>query len=379
MNFSKIPSPCFVLDERKLQYNLETLAEIKHQAGIQIIVALKGFAFWSSFQMVRAYLDGATASSFYEAKLCHETLKNLAHTYAVAYSPQDFEKIKAISSHISFNSIAEFEKYYPSVFRFKKHKISCGLRLNPEFSVINDPQNDPSRLGSRLGIDLAQIKNGLPKGIEGIHVHCLCESPAHITAQLIDVLEEKFHAFLPHLKWLNLGGGHLLTQENYDKEILIEACLKMKKKYPNLQIILELGTAVGWQTGFLRASVLDVVENHNIKTLITDVSFSAHVSDSLSNHYPLSILGATKGNSGKHVYQIGGVSCLSNDFLGDYSFIKPVSIGDDIIFENMMSYTMVKTTFFNGLNQPSIGILDKNDAFKLVRKFSFADYKKRLG
>ena len=222
MNFSKIPSPCFVLEEKKLHNNLKILAQIRAKTGVQIILALKGFAFWAAFPMVKKYLNGATASSLSEAKLCSEELKCLAHTYAVAYTPTDFAEIMKLSSHISFNSLSEFEKYYPSVLGFEKRKISCGLRMNPSFSVIENPKNDPCQSGSRLGIDLEKIKNGLPIGIEGIHVHCLSESSAATTAQLLAVLEQKLKPFLPQLKWLNIGGGHHLTEANYDQKRLIK-------------------------------------------------------------------------------------------------------------------------------------------------------------
>jgi carboxynorspermidine decarboxylase len=380
MNFHEIPSPCFVLDEKKLRQNLETLTYIRQKTGVHIVIALKGFAFWAFFPMLKDYLDGAAASSYNEARLCVEEMKTLAHTYSVVYYPDDFKKIMRLSSHITFNSLAQFEKYTPSVSRFKKHKISCGLRINLEFSVIKSIRNDPSQQGSRLGVPINDLKMGLPEGIEGFLVHCLADSSAIETIQLLHILEEKCAHFLPYLRWINLGGGHLLTEKNYDLAYLMRHLNAFKNKYPHIQLILEPSTAIGFNTGFLRAKVLDIVDYQGIKTLITDISFNAHLINSVEMPLKPVIKNAIfEGNKNTFNYQIGGISNAQNDCLGTYFFNKKINIGDALIFENAMNYTMVKTHFFNGIKHPSIGIWREKEGFDLIRTFDYKDYKKRLG
>lgn len=378
MDFSKIPSPCYVLDEKLLRRNLELMHRVKKEADVHIIVAFKGFSMWSAFPMVRQYLDGATASSTYEARLCFEEMKNLAHTYAAVYFPEDFGQIMRYSSHISFNSLSEFHRYYPSVKKYKKHKISCGIRVNPEYSVVETDLYNPGVAGSRLGTDIKNLGNALPDGIEGIHVHCLCESSAEDTAGLLQTVEQKLGHFLPKLKWLNLGGGHLMTRQGYDIQRLIHALKSFKSKYPHLDVILEPGSAVGWDTGVLVSRILDIVENHGVKTLMTDVSFTAHMPDTLEMPYRPRIRGVSDPIAGKPTYRIGGTSCLSGDYMSEYSFDREPSVGDTLIFEDMIHYTMVKTTMFNGVPHPSIGIWTEDKQFRLVRKFNYKDYKNRL-
>ena len=378
MNYSEIPSPCYVLDEKLLRQNLELMQHVKQASGVHIIVAFKGYAMWSSFPLIRQYLDGATASSLHEARLCFEEMKSLAHTYAAVYFPNDFKKIMDYSSHISFNSLSQFAQYYPSVKKYKKHKISCGIRINPEFSVVETDLYNPSKKGGRLGEDIANFKGKLPNGIEGLHFHALCESSAEDTEGLINHVEQLCGDWLPQLKWVNFGGGHLMTKPNYDVAHLIKVLKTFKSRYPQLDVILEPGSAVGWNTGVLVAKILDIVNNHGVKTLMTDVSFTAHMPDTLEMPYRPHILGATDAVENKPTYRIGGTSCLSGDFMAEYSFDKEINIGDTIVFEDMIHYTMVKTSMFNGVPHPSIGIWTEDDAFKLVRKFTYKDYKNRL-
>ncbi len=387
MNFSEITSPCFVLDAHRLQQNLDIISYIRRETGVQILLAVKGFAFWSVFPMLRQHLDGVAASSEYEARLCVEEMQMLAHTYAVAYFSDDFEKIMSLSSHITFNSLSQFEKQapsrlyrdVPSVFSFKKHKISIGLRVNPEFSFIKHPKHDPTQDGSRLGIDLKQLQNGLPEGVEGLLVHCLAEANAQETGQLLDVLEEKLQPFLPHLKWLNIGGGHSLTQHGYDLAFLVQKINDFKRKYPHIQLILEPSTAIGFETGVLRGTVLDIIHYKGVQTLMTDISFAAHLPDSLEMPLKPMIRDAILGDTGRFVYQIGGSSPSETDFLPVYSFSKPMQIGDPLIFENALNYTMVRSTFFQGVKHPSIGIWREKEGFELIRMFEYADFKGRLG
>ncbi len=381
MNLSEIPAPCYVLDEKLLRKNLELMHRVKTESGIHIICAFKGYAMWSSFPLVRQYLDGATASSLYEAHLCFEEMKTFAHTYAAVYFPDDFNEIMSYSSHISFNSLSQFHRYYPLVKQWNrkgKHQISCGIRINPEFSVVETDLYNPSKAGSRLGEDLKNFNGILPEGVEGIHVHALCESSAEDTEGLIQRVEQIIGDWLPRLKWLNLGGGHLMTRPDYDVEHLIKVLKNFKTKHPHLEIILEPGSAVGWNTGVLVSKVLDIVNNHGIKTLMVDTSFTAHMPDTLEMPYRPRITGATDPVKGKPTYRIGGTSCLSGDYMSEYSFDKEINIGDTIVFEDMIHYTMVKTSMFNGVPHPSIGIWTEDNDFRLVRKFGYLDYKNRL-
>ncbi len=381
MDLTQIPAPCYVLDEKLLRQNLILMNHVKTESGVHIICAFKGYAMWSSFPLVRQYLDGATASSVYEARLCFEEMKSFAHTYSAVYFPDGFDDIMQFSSHISFNSLSQFHRYYPSVKTWNqgdKHTISCGIRINPEFSVVETDLYNPSKAGGRLGEDLNNFKGDLPECVEGIHVHALCESSAEDTEGLIQRVEDIIGDWLPQLKWLNLGGGHLMTRSGYDVAHLIKVLKRFKDKYPHLDVILEPGSAVGWNTGVLVSKVLDIVHNHGVKTLMVDVSFTAHMPDTLEMPYRPRIVGATDPVEGKPTYRIGGTSCLSGDFMEEYSFEKDINIGDTIVFEDMIHYTMVKTSMFNGVPHPSIGIWTEDNIFKLVKTFTYEDYKNRL-
>lgn len=378
IDLTKITTPAYVLDEALLRKNLELMQRVKTETGVHIIVALKGFAMWSAFDLVRQYLDGSTASGAFEARLGFEEMKKLAHTYAAAFAADEFGEVMRYSSHISFNSMRQFEQFYPSVKAHKKHKISCGLRVNPEYSVVETDLYNPGIAGSRLGMDIRYLPETLPEGVEGIHVHVLCESSADDTEGLLAVVESKFGKYLNTLKWLNLGGGHLMTKDGYDVEHLIKVLKTFKQKYPNLDVILELGSAVAWNTGVLVSKVLDIVENHGVKTLMVDVSFTAHMPDTLEMPYRPRITGASDAVEGKPTYRLGGTSCLSGDYMDEYSFENDVKVGDIVVFEDMIHYTMVKTTLFNGVTHPSIAIWTEQNEMKVVRKFSYKDYKNRL-
>ncbi|MDZ7878401.1 MAG: carboxynorspermidine decarboxylase [Saprospiraceae bacterium] len=378
MDFSTIKSPAYILDEKLLRRNLELMERVRLEADVQIIVAFKGFSMWSAFPMVRQYLDGATASSLYEAKLCFSEMKTLAHTYAAVYFPEDFERILKYSSHISFNSLSQFQRFYPQIQRFTRHEISCGLRVNPEFSVVETDLYNPGKAGGRLGEAIDNIKNGLPQGIEGLHVHALCESTATDTEGLLLAIEEKMGHFLPQLKWLNIGGGHLMTKAGYDIEYLIQALKAFKSRHPHLDLILEPGSAVGWDTGVLLSEVLDIVDNHGVKTVMVDVSFTAHMPDTLEMPYRPRIRNAGDFDAEKFNYKIGGTSCLSGDYMDYYSFDKELKVGDVMVFEDMIHYTMVKTTMFNGVKHPDIGIWTEKNEYQLVRRFNYTDFKRRL-
>ncbi|MDD4426990.1 MAG: carboxynorspermidine decarboxylase [Paludibacter sp.] len=375
INYNQIPSPCFVLDEVKFRNNLELIRSVKDQAGIEIILAFKAFAMWSTFPIVREYIPCSTASSLAEARLAFEEMGSPAHTYAPAYSDTEFDEIMQYSSHITFNSLAQFEKFYP---RTQFYNISCGLRINPEFSDVGTDLYNPCSPGSRLGIIAEKLGDRLPAGVEGLHFHTLCESNSFDLERTLLVVEQKYGHLFSQIKWLNMGGGHLMTREGYNTEHLIQVLKAFKAKHPHLQLILEPGSAFAWRTGDLVATVLDIVENKGVKTAMLDVSFSCHMPDCLEMPYKPAIVGATDAVPGKPTYRMGGNSCLAGDFYGDWSFNKPLQAGDRIIFEDMIHYTMVKTTMFNGVSHPSIGIWTKDNEFKLVREFGYEDYKNRM-
>ena len=375
MDYSKIPSPCYVIEEQSFRRNLALISSVAQRAEVEIILAFKAFAMWSVFPVVREYVQCSTASSLSEARLAYEEMGSKAHTYAPAYSEAEFPEIMSLSSHITFNSLSQIQKFYP--YTLGKN-ISCGLRINPEYSDVETDLYNPCAPGSRLGVVADLLGDHLPEGVEGLHFHTLCESNSFDLEKTLAVIDEKFGKYFPQIKWLNMGGGHLMTHKDYDVEHLITLLKNFRAKYPHLHIILEPGSAFAWQTGFLLSTVLDVVENKGIKTAMLDVSFSCHMPDCLEMPYKPAIRGASDVISGKPAYRMGGNSCLSGDFYGSWSFENELKVGDQVIFEDMIHYTMVKTTMFNGVTHPSIGILTKENEFKLIRRFGYEDYKNRI-
>lgn len=375
--YSHIAAPAYILEESLLKKNLELMSDVQRRAGVDIILAFKGFAMWSTFPLVRKYLSGATASSLYEARLCFEEMKSKAHTYSAAYIPSEFESILGYSSHITFNSLNQFLRYKNQVQNYPEH-VSCGIRVNPEYSEVSTDLYNPCTPGSRLGASAEHFVDGMPEGVEGLHFHALCESSSYELEKVLENFERLFGHLLGSMKWVNMGGGHLMTRAGYDTEHLIDVLRRFKSKYPHLKVILEPGSAVAWQTGVLTSVVLDIVENKGIKTLMMDTSFTAHMPDCLEMPYRPKISGATDPVEGKPTYRIGGTSCLSGDYMDFYSFEKPVNIGDVLVFEDMIHYTMVKTTMFNGVHHPDIVILRENGEAEVVRRFEYDDYKNRL-
>lgn len=374
----KYPSPCFILEEARLRSNLEIIARVQRESGAQIILAFKGFAMWSAFPIVREYVHGATASSLSEARLCHEELGVKAHTYSVAYMPSEFSKILKLSSHITFNSLSQWKKYRNKVLNASE-KVSPGIRVNPGWSPVKTDLYNPASAGSRLGEPVENFKSRFPDGIEGLHFHVLCESTSQDLETTLAHFEKQFAAFLPKLKWVNFGGGHLMTRKGYDTDHLISVIKAFRKRHPNLQVILEPGSAFAWDTGILVATVLDIVDNKGVKTANLDVSFTAHMPDTLEMPYRPGVRDAnTDPSAEKYRYRLGGISCLSGDFMEEYGFDKPLKVGQQIIFEDMIHYTMVKTTTFNGVTHPSIAILRPDGKLDVVRKFGYKDYRNRL-
>jgi carboxynorspermidine decarboxylase len=377
LDYSKIPSPAFVLEEKLLRKNLELIDWVQKEAGIEIILAFKGFAMWSTFPMVRQYLKGATASSLNEARLCFEEMKTRAHVYSPVYFENEFDELLSYTSHIVFNSVSQFEKYYEKT-RQADHPVSCGVRVNPEYSDVETDLYNPSAAGSRLGVGSAEFPDELPEGIEGIHFHVLCESDSFSLEKVLDNLEKKFGKYLHQVKWVNMGGGHLMTREGYDHRHLIQLLKNFKRKY-NVHVILEPGSAIVWDTGVLVSTVQDVVEHKGIKTAILNVSFTAHMPDTLEMPYRPKIVGASEPSEvSKHLYRLGGVSCLAGDYMEVYDFGKALKPGDLVVFKDMIHYTMVKTTMFNGVNHPAIAIRTEENRLKIIREFSYKDFKGRL-
>lgn len=376
MNFNKIPSPCYVMEEALLRKNLALIKDVKERAGVNIILAFKAFAMWKAFPIVKEYVQYSTASSKYEARLAFEEMGSKAHTYSPAYTEADFPQILQYSSHITFNSLSQFERFYPLV-KADGCRVSCGLRINPECSIVQTDLYNPGAPGSRMGIVGDLLGDELPEGVEGLHFHTLCESSSFDLEKVLLVVEKRFGRFLPKLKWLNMGGGHLMTRKDYNVDHLVHLLLSFKARHPNLKIIMEPGSAFAWQTGFLLTTVVDIVENHGIKTAIIDASFTCHMPDCLEMPYKPVIRGATDAVEGKPTYRIGGNSCLSGDFMGDWSFDEPLKPGDKLIFEDMIHYTIVKTTMFNGIPHPSIALWSKDDKLIMYRTFSYEDYKQR--
>ena len=377
IDFEYIPSPSFVLDETLLIKNLELIQQVQERAGVNIILALKGFAMWSAFPIVKKYIKGAAASGLHEAQLIHEELGMDAHTYSPAFKDEDISEIIKYSSHITFNSLSQYKKYI-DVLRGSFKIVSPGLRVNPEYSEVETELYNPCAPGSRLGITADQLGDELPPYVEGLHFHTLCESTSMDLEKTLKAFEEKFGKYLHKLKWVNFGGGHLMTREGYDIDHLVDLLIRFREKYA-IEVILEPGSAFAWNTGYLVSSVIDVVENKGIKTAILDVSFAAHMPDCLEMPYQPRIVGADSNPvPGKPTYRMGGNSCLAGDWFGSWSFDKELKPGDKVVFEDMIHYTMVKTTFFNGVQHPSIGIWNETDGFRLVRKFGYEDYKQKL-
>lgn len=376
VDLNQIPSPCYVMEEQSLRDNLALIRSVQDRAGIQIILAFKAFALWKAFPIVREYIPCSTASSKYEARLAYEEMGSRAHTYSPAYTEADFPDILKYSSHITFNSLSQFARFYPMAQRHGG--VSCGLRINPEYSEVETDLYNPCASGSRMGVVSDLLGETLPEGIEGLHFHTLCESGPHDLEKTLQAVEQRFGRFLSQIKWLNMGGGHLMTRKGYDTEYLIRLLQSFKAKYPNLEIILEPGSAFAWQTGFLLTTVVDIVENHGIRTAIIDASFTCHMPDCLEMPYKPEIRGAKEPEEGKPTYRIGGNSCLSGDYMGGWSFDKPLQIGDKLVFEDMIHYTIVKTTMFNGIPHPSLALWSRDDKLVMYRMFGYEDYKNRM-
>ena len=378
MNKTSLPSPCYILEEDLLRRNLTLIRDVAQRAGVEIILAFKAYALWKTFPIIREYVPHSTASSIYEAQLAYEEMGAKAHTFSPAYTREEFPTILRYSSHVTFNSLSQIEQMRPLMPT--DGSVSFGLRVNPEYSAVETDLYNPCAPGSRFGVPAAELTE-LPEGIEGFHFHSLCEGTSEDLEKTLEIIEKNFGHFLPRLKWLNMGGGHLMTRKDYNINHLIEVISAFRQKYPHLHIILEPGAAFVWQTGVLKAQVEDIVENYGIRTAMLNVSFACHMPDCLEMPYQPRIYGAeiTQPDAqGNNIYRMGGNSCLSGDFVGSWVFPKPLVVGDIIIFEDMIHYTTVKTTMFNGVSHPSIGIVKENGEFVLLKQFTHQDYFDRM-
>ena len=378
-NIDQIPSPCYVVEESLLRRNLALIRSVAQRADVDIILAFKAFALWKSFPIFREYISHTTASSLFEARLAKEEFGSKAHTYSPAYTEEEFEEILDYSNHITFNSLSQYERFALKV----QGRASVGLRVNPEYSEIETELYNPCAPGSRFGILAQDLPAQLPGDIEGFHIHCHCESGSDVFARTLIHIEEKFSKWFPQIKWINFGGGHLMTRKDYDVELLIKTLQDFHARYPHLKVILEPGSAFAWQTGPLVTKVVDIVENAGVKTAIINASFTCHMPDCLEMPYQPAIRHA-KGQEAngreqeEFVYRIGGNSCLSGDFMGWWRFDHELQIGETLIFEDMIHYTTVKTNMFNGIGHPSIGMLHEDGTFELFRKFTYEDYRGRM-
>ncbi len=374
-DLSKAPSPCYLLEADKLRANLALIDRVQKASGCTIILALKGFAMWSSFPIVREYLSGCSASSYNEARLAREHFGGHIHLYAPAYTDAEFPDLIELADRISFNSLSQWQRLGQQALAAG---ISCGLRVNPRVHEVETDLYNPSGEQSRLGIPREEVADGVPAGIEGIHVHALCECGADATERLIQAVEERFGHLLARMKWCNLGGGHLMTRPGYDVERLIRVLSEFRQRHPHLEVVLEPGSAIAWRTGPLLSTVLDIIHRGGIDIAILDTSATAHMPDVLEMPYRAEVRGAEQPHVKPHTYRLGGMTCLAGDIIGDYSFDQPLKVGDRVIFEDMTHYTMVKTTMFNGVAHPSIAIAHENGEIEVVRRFGYTDYEARL-
>lgn len=378
INFSEIPTPCYLLEEELLHNNLRLIRSVKERAGIDIVLAFKGFSMWKAFPIIRGYITGVAASGAYEARLATEEMKTFAHTYSPAFHTADFDVVLQNSSHITFNSLSQLGHFLPAVASYSR-KISVGIRVNPEFSEVGTALYNPCAPGTRLGILADQLGERLPDGVEGLHFHTLCESNADDLEKTLAAFESKFGKYLDQVKWVNMGGGHLMTRVGYDTEKLVAILRDFRSRYNGIEVILEPGSAFVWETGVLVSEVVDIVENRGIKTAILNVSFTAHMPDCLEMPYQPRIRGAhPQVVEGKPTYRMGGNSCLAGDFIGYWSFDNELMPGDKVVFEDMAHYTIVKSSMFNGVPHPSIGMWGLSGGFKLLRAFDYRDYKGRM-
>lgn len=375
IDFGKLPSPCYIVDERLLVKNLEILKSVRERTGCRILLAQKGFSMFSLYPLIRKYLDGTTASSLFEARLGHEEMGGETHIFAPAYRDDEFEEIIKICDHIVFNSFSQWKKFKSKV-KEQERKIECGIRINPEYSEIKTDIYNPCFKNSRLGVTLENFEPDMLDGIDGLHFHTMCEQNSDVLERTIKVVDEKFGKYISRMKWLNFGGGHHITRADYDVETLVRSIMFIREKY-GINVYLEPGEAIALNTGYLVCTVLDTLKN-GMDIAILDTSAACHMPDVLEMPYRPEIIGAGKPGEYSYTYRLGGPTCLAGDVIGDYSFKEPLRPGDKLVFCDMAHYTMVKNNTFNGINLPSIASFNEQDGIKIIKQFGYEDFKSRL-
>lgn len=382
MKFNDIPTPFYIVYEDKLRRNLELISRVKREADVDIIMAFKANALWRTFPIIKEYVNNSTASSLNEMRLGNEELGGNVHAYCPAYTEATIDEFLAGSSHITFNSIAQFERFKDKVEAYNREhpekRVSPGIRVNPQCSVIDTDIYNPALPGSRFGVTSDQIGDSLPEGVEGLHFHALCESSSYDLEKVLTAFENQFGKYMHGIKWVNMGGGHLMTREGYDVDHLIALLKAFKSRYPWINVIMEPGSAFTWRTGDLITSVVDIVSNQGVNTAIIDASFACHMPDCLEMPYKPAITESVDVDESLPTYRLGGNSCLSGDYVGDWSFEKPLRIGDRLTLEDMNHYTTVKTTMFNGIQHPAIVFCDSNGECNYLRRYTYEDYKERM-
>ena len=382
--FSGISKPIYILEEARLRRNLNLIKDVAREADVEVILAFKAYALWKTFPIFREYIRATTASSLSEARLAFEEFGSKAHTFSPAYTDYEIDEIARLSSHLQFNSLTQYARYHERV-RKENATISLGLRINPEYSEVGTDLYNPCAPGTRFGVTADKLPETLPADIEGFHCHCHCESGAETFERTLQHIEAKFSRWFSQLKWINFGGGHLMTRNDYDTMLLVDVLQKFRQRYPWLKVILEPGSAFAWQTGPLVSQVVDVVEDRGIKTIILNVSFTCHMPDCLEMPYQPAVrnarsleLEAAVNGASKNIYRLGGNSCLSGDFMGSWQFDHALAIGENLIFEDMIHYTTVKTNMFNGISHPSLAIVRTSGELEMLRTYGYEDYKARM-
>lgn len=377
--FEGIHGPAYILEEARLRRNLRLISDIAKAADVEIILAFKAYALWKTFPIFREYINATTASSLYEARLGHDEFGSPTHTFSPAYTDYEIDEISSCSSHLTFNSLTQLNRYAERA-KSANPGVSLGLRVNPEYSEVGTMLYNPCAPGTRFGVTADKLPDLLPSCIDGFHCHCHCESGADVFQRTLAHIEERFAKWFPQIKWINFGGGHLMTRKDYGVDLLINLMQGFHKRYPWLKVILEPGSAFAWQTGPLVSQVVDIVEDHGIRTAILNVSFTCHMPDCLEMPYKPDVRFAKTldENVGEHVYRLGGNSCLSGDFMGYWQFDHELQVGENIIFEDMLHYTTVKTTMFNGITHPDIMLAHSDGSIETLRHFAYNDYNSRM-
>lgn len=370
-DYYDLKTPCYVIDEELLIKNLEILKKVKDETGCKILLAQKAFSMYSVYPLIGQYLDGVTSSSLFEARLGYEEMNKEVHIYAPAYRDDEIDEILKYSDHIVFNSFNQYRKFKDKL----NNKTQCGIRINPEYSEIETDIYNPCFENSRLGVTLEHFIEEEIENIDGLHFHTMCEQNSDTLERTIKVVEEKFSKYFNKIKWINFGGGHHITRDDYDIDKLIKCINYMKDKY-NIQVYLEPGEAVALNAGFLVSTVLDTIKN-NMDLAILDTSAACHMPDVIEMPYRPNIINSREPYKLQYTYRLGGPTCLAGDIIGDYSFSKPLKCGDKLVFCDMAIYSMVKNNTFNGINLPDI-VLVSNGTKKVIKQFDYNDFKSRL-